>query len=93
MGDQLLMWGIVALFYAPLHYLLPILTVAMGARTPGERRRRIVATAIDCSLSMTLAFALVFALAPRDLSLAMGALLVGMALPYVRIWWRRGTGR
>lgn len=85
--DNTIVWLIIALFYAPLHYLLPLLVVVMTGREEGEaRKRRLVATAIDCTLSMAIAFAVVIWLAADRLQLAMGVLLLSMATPYLRIW-------
>lgn len=85
--DATIVWLIVALFYAPLHFLLPILVVVMTGREEGEaRKRRLVATAIDCTLSMVIAFAVVIWLAAERLQVAMFVLLLSMALPYLRIW-------
>jgi hypothetical protein len=85
--DTTIVWLIIALFYAPLHYLLPLLVVVMTGREEGEaRKRRLVATAIDCSLSMVIAFAVVIWLAADRLQLAMLVLLLSMATPYLRIW-------
>lgn len=94
--DTWVVWLIIALFYAPLHYLLPLLVVAMtGTEEGAERKRRLVATAIDCTLSMAIAFAVVLLLAAERLQLAMFVLLVSMATPYLRIWLhsRRAAAR
>ena len=85
--ETTIVWLIVALFYAPLHYLLPLLVVVMTGREEGEARRsRLVATAIDCTLSMVIAFTVVIWLATDRLQLAMVVLLLSMAIPYLRIW-------
>jgi ABC-type sugar transport system permease subunit len=85
--DATIVWLIVALFYAPLHFLLPILVALMTGREESEaRKRRLVATAIDCTLSMVVAFAVVIWLAAERLQVAMFVLLLSMALPYLRIW-------
>ena len=85
--DATIVWLIVALFYAPLHYLLPMLVVLMTGREEGEaRRRRLIATAIDCTASMVLAFVVVIWLAGDRLQVAMIVLLLSMATPYLRIW-------
>lgn len=85
--DATVVWLIVALFYAPLHYLLPVLVVLMTGSEEGEaRRRRLIATAIDCTASMLLAFAVVIWLAGDRLQVAMFVLLLSMAAPYLRIW-------
>ncbi len=85
--DAWLVWLIIALFYAPLHYLLPLLIVVMtGSEEGPARRQRLVATAIDCTVSMAIAFTVVLALAADRLQLAMFVLLASMAAPYLRIW-------
>ena len=85
--DATIVWLIIALFYAPLHYLLPMLVVVMTGSEEGEaRRQRLVATAIDCTLSMIVAFAVVIWLAADRLQVAMFVLLLSMAMPYLRIW-------
>jgi hypothetical protein len=85
--DAWLVWLIIALFYAPLHYLLPLLVVVMtGAEEGAARKRRVVATAVDCTLSMALAFTVVLLIAGERLQLAMFVLLASMAAPYLRIW-------
>jgi hypothetical protein len=85
--DAWLVWLIIALFYAPLHYLLPLLIVVMtGSEDGPARQQRLVATAIDCTVSMAIAFTVVLALAADRLQLAMFVLLASMAAPYLRIW-------
>ncbi len=85
--DATIVWLIIALFYAPLHYLLPLLVVLMTGREEGEaRRQRLVATAIDCTLSMIVAFVVVIWLAGERLQTAMFVLLLSMTMPYLRIW-------
>jgi len=85
--EATVVWLIVALFYAPLHYLLPMLVVVMTGSEEGEaRKRRLVATAIDCTLSMLIAFVVVIWLAGDRLQIAMFVLLLSMATPYLRIW-------
>jgi hypothetical protein len=91
--DATIVWLIVALFYAPLHYLLPLLVVVMTGREDGAaRRQRLIATAIDCTLSMAIAFAVVIWLAGDRLQVAMFVLLLSMATPYVRIWLHHRAG-
>lgn len=88
--DDALVWIIIAAFYAPLHYLLPLLVVAMTAAEEGDaRRRRLIATAVDCTLSMAIAFTVVIWLAGGQLQAAMIVLLLSMAAPYLRIWLHR----
>lgn len=83
--DNAIVWGIIALFYAPLHFLLPVLLVLLRSE---ERARRpaLIRTLIDCSLSMAASFALVIWLVSREqITRAMALLLCSMALPYIRI--------
>ena len=88
--DDALVWIIIALFYAPLHYLLPLLVVAMTGTEGGQaRRRRLIATAIDCTLSMAIAFTVVIWLAGGHLQTAMIVMLLSMAAPYLRIGLHR----
>ena len=77
-------WAIIALFYAPLHFLIPILVVSFRAPDADRRRRGIIAAAIDCGLSMAIAFALAIWLAADHLDWAVGILLLFMLLPYLR---------
>ena len=87
--DTVIVWGIIALFYAPLHYLVPMLVVFFrNADDAGLRRKRLITTAIDCSISMTLGFALVIFLAEKDMLTAMIVLLLSMFTPYVRLLLR-----
>lgn len=88
--DDALAWIIIAAFYAPLHYLLPLLIVAMTGTEEGDaRKRRLIATAVDCTLSMAFAFTVVIWLAGGRLQAAMVVLLLSMAAPYLRIWLHR----
>ncbi len=88
--DTLVTWLIIALFYAPLHFLVPLLVVFLAAgEPPAALRRRLIATAIDCALSMALAFTLVIWLAGERMALAMSILLLSMATPYLRIGLHR----
>jgi hypothetical protein len=85
--DATVVWLIIALFYAPLHYLLPMLVVVMtGSEEDEARKRRLIATAIDCTASMVIAFVVVIWLAADRLQVAMFVLLLSMATPYLRIW-------
>ncbi len=88
--DTIITWVIIALFYAPLHYLIPIVIVFFqNVDVPVLRRQRIIATAIDCTLTMSVAFALVIWLSENRLQTAMFILMISMSLPYIRIWLQR----
>lgn len=85
--DDIVIWIIVALFYAPLHYLVPALVVILRSEDR-SRRTRLRQTLVDCTLSMAVSFALVVWLVRAErLTAAMLVLLVSLALPYVRILW------
>lgn len=87
--DTTVTWLIIALFYAPLHYLVPLLVILL--RSSGRMRRpAMIATLLDCTLSMAVSFGLVIWLVGQDrLTIAMMLLLASMALPYLRILARR----
>lgn len=92
--DQLLTWLIIAAFYAPLHFAIPMLVVFFrDADAAPHRRADLIRTAVDCALSMTLAFVLVIWLARDHIGLAMAVLLVSMALPYLGLLIRRPGAR
>ncbi|MCU7960719.1 MAG: hypothetical protein KZQ58_12150 [gamma proteobacterium symbiont of Bathyaustriella thionipta] len=83
--DDFIVWLIIALFYAPLHYLGPILLLAMRT-DEAQRRSAINKTILDCSLSMLVSFGLLVWLASDYLLLAMVLLLCSMFVPYIRVF-------
>lgn len=89
--DDVIVWIIIAAFYAPLHYLLPVLILFITGREPEAVRRQLIRGALfDATLSMLVAFTVVIALV-RDgwMSVAMSVLLLSMAYPFLRIWRHR----
>jgi hypothetical protein len=91
MADALV-WIVALLFYAPFHYLGPVLVVLFTGREQdtARRRRLLKLIAMDCSLSMVAAFALAWWLSAYNLMWAMLILLVSMAVPYLHLLlWRR----
>jgi hypothetical protein len=83
--DTTVTWIIIALFYAPLHYLVPALVVLIRS-SDAERRANLRRALLDCTLSMGVSFALVIWLVSQQrITAAMLVLLLSMALPYVRI--------
>lgn len=86
-------WIIIALFYAPIHYLLPVLVTLMRS-SENARRTAVIGTLLDCTLSMVFSFTLATWLISKDrVTAAMAVLLVSMALPYIRVLARRsGNG-
>lgn len=89
--DDVIVWIIIIAFYAPLHYLSPVLVLFItGTETEAVRRQLIRRALIDSSWSIVLAFLIVIYLARTgQLSLAMLVLLLSMLLPFVRIWRHR----
>jgi hypothetical protein len=89
--DDVIVWIIIAAFYAPLHYLLPVLVLFITGREPEAIRTRLIRRAlIDCTLSMLIAFAIVIALVRHGwISTAMLILLASMGFPFLRIWRHR----
>jgi hypothetical protein len=82
--DNTIVWIIIVGFYAPLHYLPPMLMILFN--TPEENRKAAIqGAAIDCTVSMVLAFVLVYAVGLDNMLLAMMILLIALFLPYVRV--------
>lgn len=86
---DLVIWLIIAGFYVPMHYLLPILIVIIFSRENSNRRHNVLLTAIDCTVSMALTFVIVIWLASDNLALAMIIMLVSLSAPYFRIILKR----
>lgn len=82
--DDVIVWIIIIGFYAPLHFLPPILLILFNTHTD-ERKQALVRAVVDCSASMVLAFVLVYFIGLDNMLLAMGILLGALFLPYVRV--------
>jgi len=89
--DNLVIWLIIIAFYAPLHYLVPVLFLFItGRETEAVRKGLIRHALIDSTLSMIGAFAIVIYLAEQEIiSTAMLILFLSMLYPFVRIWRHR----
>jgi hypothetical protein len=89
--NDLVVWLIIAAFYAPLHFLLPILVLFITGRESDAVRSRLMRRALlDSAVSMIAAFVVVIALVRAGwMSSAMAVLLVSMTLPFLRIWRHR----
>ena len=89
--DDVIVWIIIAGFYAPLHFLVPALVLFItGTEEEATRWRLMKAAARDSALSMLAAFALVIVLVNIGMmSLAMTVLLLSMLYPFVGIWRHR----
>lgn len=85
MSDTLV-WIIALGFYAPFHYLGPLLVSFLtGHETRFQRRQLIIKVLIDCSVTLIVGFALAIWLFKREPTLAMLVLVVSMCLPYLHI--------
>ena len=89
--DNRVVWLIIIAFYAPLHYLLPVLILFItGTESETVRKSLIRRALIDSTLSMIVAFVIVIYLVEQGMmSLAMLILLLSMAYPFVGIWRHR----
>lgn len=89
--NDIVVWIIIAAFYAPLHYLAPVLFLFITGQEDETTRRRLIRNAlIDSTLSMVLVFGLVILLVKTgNIFIAMMTLLVSMAVPFFRIWQHR----
>lgn len=89
--DDIVVWIIIIGFYAPLHYLLPVLVLFITGSEPEPLRRRMIKRALfDSTLSMVVAFLVVIFLVNRGwMSPAMLILLLSMLFPFFRIWRHR----
>lgn len=87
-------WMIALGFYAPIHYLGPGLVVLLsGSETPGRRKSLLRSIAIDCTLSMALAFGVAILVFPRAPQLAAALFLATALVPYLHIWLKRRASR
>ena len=84
--EQALVWLIIAVFYAPLHFGGPVGVVILIERETRVRRRMIRKMLLDCSLSMFIAFALAIWLANDKLGIAMAIVFFSMLLPYLLLY-------
>ena len=89
--DSLITWLIIIAFYAPLHYLLPLLVLFITGRESEVVRRRLMRRAvIDSTLSLVGAFVIVIYFVEQGMMLtAMLILLLSMLYPFIGIWRHR----
>ena len=80
-------WIIIIAFYAPLHFMLPVLFLfIVGHETESLRKQMIYSALIDAALSMVVAFAIAILLVNYDhIALAMVVLMLFMLAPFIRI--------
>jgi len=86
MNDPVI-WIIIIAFYAPLHFMLPVLFLFIVGHEPETDRKLMIRHAlIDAALSMVIAFALAILLVYYEqVALGMVLLVLFMAAPFVRI--------
>lgn len=89
--DDIIVWIIIAAFYAPLHYVLPVLILFITGREPEHTRRAMIRRAlVDSTVSMAIAFVVAILLVRQGwISTAMLMLLLSMGFPFMRIWRHR----
>lgn len=89
--DDIVVWIIIIGFYAPLHYLLPVMILFITGNEPEPLRRQMIRRALlDSTVSMVLAFVIVIVLVNLGwMSPAMLILLLSMGFPFFRIWRHR----
>ena len=85
--DDTIIWIIIISFYAPLHFMLPVLFLfIVGDETEAVRKQLIRRALIDAALSMVVAFALAILLVNNSqIGLAMVVLILFMLAPFIRI--------
>jgi hypothetical protein len=85
--DDPVIWIIIIAFYAPLHFMLPMLFLFIVGHESESVRKQLIRTALfDAALSMVVAFALAMMLVNYDqMALAMVILVLFMLVPFMRI--------
>jgi len=80
-------WIIIIAFYAPLHFMLPMLFLfIVGHESETVRKQLIRHALMDAALSMVVAFALAIVLVSSEqIALAMVILILFMVVPFIRI--------
>jgi uncharacterized membrane protein YesL len=85
--DDPIIWIIIIAFYAPLHFMLPVLFLfIVGHESETDRKQMIRRALMDAALSMVAAFIIAILLVNYDqVALAMVALILFMLVPFMRI--------
>lgn len=86
MNDPII-WIIIFVFYAPLHFMLPVLFLfIVGHESDTDRKVLIRNALIDAALSMVVAFTLAILLVYYEqVAFGMVILVLFMSAPFVRI--------
>lgn len=89
--DNMVVWIIIIAFYAPLHFLLPVLMLFITGNESEPVRRLLIRRAlIDSALSLMGAFVIAILLVNMEQMLvAMLILLVSILVPFIRIFMHR----
>lgn len=83
-------WLIGLAFYAPIHYLGPLLVIVLtGAEDSVTRIRLIKMVAVECTVSMLFAFALAVWLFNDHPRSAISILVTAMFVPYLHVYRAR----
>ena len=85
--SDLILWLIIIAFYAPLHYMLPVLILFITGNEGEQVRKALIRRAlIDSTLSMCIAFLVAIVLVNMGYMIwAMLVLLLSMPVPFLRI--------
>ena len=85
--DDPVIWIIIIAFYAPLHFMLPVLFLfIVGGETETVRKQLIRRALIDAALSMVVAFSIAILLVNNSqIGFAMVVLILFMLAPFIRI--------
>jgi len=87
-------WLIGALFYAPIHYLGPLLVIVLNASADDPLfAARIKLTVVECTLTMVAAFGLAALLFRNHPGVTTLVLASAMAVPYLHLWVARQRSR
>ncbi len=89
--SDVVIWIIVIAFYAPLHFMLPVLFLFITGKEPEAVRKALIRSAIrDALISMIVAIALAVLLVQLGWIMpAMLVLMLSMSLPFLRIFRAR----
>ncbi len=89
--SDVVIWVIVIAFYAPLHFMLPVLFLFITGKEPEAVRKALIRSVIrDALMSMIVAIALAVLLVNLGWIMpAMLVLMLSMSLPFLRIFHAR----
>lgn len=89
--DDPVLWIILAVFYAPLHFMLPVLFLfIVGGESEGAKKSLVRGALIDAGVSMGVAFVIAALLINNGyIALAMVALMLFLLVPIIRIVVKR----